>query len=86
MVQWCRVMGQRPTCGGVPVFSSTSFSPAAFSALSWLLDQIITQVRQALEAGGGDAPTRRKTQRATPNWLPVLPVDEDETLLFLGLV
>ena len=68
------------------MFSSNSFSPASFSALSWLLDQIITEVKRALDDAGGDAPPRRKTTRATPNWLPVLPVDEDETLLFLGLL
>ena len=67
------------------MFSSGSFSPAAFSALSWLLDQIIIEVTRALDDIGGHAPIR-KSRRATPNWLPVLPVDEDETLLFLGLL
>jgi len=68
------------------MFSSSSFSAVSFSVLSWLLDQIVVQVQQTLDALGGDAPHRRKTTRATPNWLPVFPVDEDETLLFLGLL
>lgn len=57
---------------------------AAMVALQGLLHFVAVEVQKYEQ--GGNAPTHRKTTRATPNWLPVLPVDEDDTLLFLDLL
>jgi hypothetical protein len=43
------------------------------------------QASQAADAYGGSAP-RRKSRRATPQWLTQLPVEEEEALLMVGLL
>ncbi|MEN9438318.1 MAG: hypothetical protein RIR09_2973 [Pseudomonadota bacterium] len=85
MAPQCRATAQSPTNGGAWVFNSTSFSPASFAALSWLLDQIIVAVQQAQAAGGG-IKTRRRIQSA-PLWLPdIATSDDDDALLMIGIL
>lgn len=53
-------------------------------ALQGLLVWVAAEVKK-YESFGGDSP-RRKSRRAAPNWLPVIPVDDDEALLLVGVL
>ena len=55
---------------------------AALVAVQGLL-VFVAQEAQKFEESGGGAP-RRKSRHATPNWLPQMPVEEDEALLLIG--
>ena len=57
---------------------------AAMVAVQGLLAFVAEEVRKFEEYGGGGP--KRRSVRAAPNWLPAIPVDEDETLLLLGIV
>lgn len=58
---------------------------AALVAAQGLLAYVVQEV-QNFEQSGGDSPARRKTRRAAPNWLPAVPVEEDEALLLIGIL
>ena len=55
---------------------------AAIVAVQGLLAFVADEV-QKYEAAGGGA-TRRKSRHATPNWLPQIPVEDEEALLLIG--
>jgi hypothetical protein len=57
---------------------------AAMVALQGLLQFVAVELLNNEQAGGGER--HRKTTRAAPNWLPVLPVDEEDTLIYFGLL
>jgi hypothetical protein len=57
---------------------------AAQIALQGLLQWVVLEV-QKYESAVGGAP-RRKSHRATPNWLPAVPVEEEEALLLIGIL
>lgn len=57
---------------------------AALAAVHGLLAFVALEVQKFEEYGGG-AP-RRKSRHATPNWLPQIPVEEDEALLLIGVL
>lgn len=57
---------------------------AALVALQGLLAFVVEEV-QKYEAQGGDQP-RHKSRRVAPNWLPQIPVEDDEALLLIGVL
>lgn len=57
---------------------------AAQIALQGLLQFVADEVKK-FEDFGGDAP-RRRSRHTIPNWLPQIPVEEDEALLLIGLL
>lgn len=57
---------------------------AAQVALQGLLAFVVQEVIKH-EADGG-VQRRRGTRRATPNWLPAIPVEEEEALLLIGIL
>lgn len=57
---------------------------AAQVALQGLLQFVALEV-QKYEAAGGGSP-RRKSLRVAPNWLPQIPVEEDEALCLIGVL
>jgi hypothetical protein len=57
---------------------------AALVAVQGLLAFVAEEVRKFEEYGGGGP--KRRTVRAKPNWLPSIPVDEEETLLLFGII
>lgn len=59
---------------------------AAQVALQGLLQYVAEEVKKAEFIGGNPIARRSRSRLAPPNWLPVLPVNEDEELLLLGIV
>jgi hypothetical protein len=57
---------------------------AAQIALQGLLQWVALEVEKYESAGGGGS--RRKSRRATPSWLPAVPVEEEEALLLIGIL
>lgn len=56
---------------------------AAMVALQGMLALVIEEIAQMQSAAGGGMKTRRRA-RLAPDWLPDLPVEDDEALLLAG--
>jgi hypothetical protein len=55
---------------------------AAMVAVQGLLAFVVLEVKKFEEFGG--ASSKRKSRHAVPNWLPQIPVEDDESLLLIG--
>lgn len=58
---------------------------AAMVALQGMLALVIEEIAQMQSAAGGGMKTRRRA-RLVPDWLPDLPVEDDEALLLAGVL
>lgn len=59
---------------------------AAIVAVQGLLQFVAEEVKKYESATGGGLKTRRRIVGISPNTGPALPVEEDESLLLIGLV
>ena len=55
---------------------------AAMVAVQGLLAFVVLEVKKFEEFGG--ASPRKKSRHATPNWLPQIPTEDEESLLLIG--